>query len=501
MKAQHSGILSGFDLQKIICWFVLVFLIFITSQSRAQCPPNIDFEYGNFTGWKCWIGNHYLLSSTQDTIDVGTRVAPTYGRHEVVSASDGNRLDPFGLFPQNCPNGSGHSIKLGDSTVLAPGVSKGQGVSYTFTIPAGQNKFSLIYNYAVVFKESVVNFHPTWQQANFVIEVKNLTDNILLDCSSLSFHATSGVPGFFNSPVNPDVKCKDWAAGYINLDGNEGKEIQLFFKTATCVPSGHFGYAYVDVNTECNSSFTGAVFCPDDRFVNLSAPPGFRSYKWFNIANTTLGTEKNLRLSPPPPAGDSVYVEFTPYSGYGCVDTLTIYLSDTFKIRASAGTGREFCVDSVQLGANSRPGEVYKWSPSTGLSNPDISNPKALPFSSTRYILTVTSPAGGCLSTDVVDLVKKCDHIELYVPTAFNPGSSVGNNTLRPYLFGYSKVNYFKVFNRYGQLLYSANSNLPGWDGNIKGKPAGTQTVVWMIEAVDAYGRVERRQGTSVLLR
>jgi gliding motility-associated-like protein len=77
----------------------------------------------------------------------------------------------------------------------------------------------------------------------------------------------------------------------------------------------------------------------------------------------------------------------------------------------------------------------------------------------------------------------------------------MGNNTLRPYLYGYSKVNYFKIYDRYGQLLYSANSNLPGWDGTIKGKPASTQTVVWMIEAVDAYGRVEKRHGTSILLR
>jgi gliding motility-associated-like protein len=423
-----------------------------------------------------------------------------FGRHEMLSASDANRLDPFGLFPQNCPNGSGHSIKLGDSTITPPN-SKAQGVSYNFTIPAGQDRFSLIYHYAVVFKESVTFFHSQWEQANFVIEVKDLTDNVLLDCSSFSFHATSGVPGFFNSTVNPDVKCKDWAAGYINLDGYAGKTIQVFFKSATCVPSGHFGYAYVDVNTECNSSFTGAVFCPDDKFIDLSAPPGFKTYKWFNATNNILGTGEKLHLSPPPPTGDSVYVEFTPYSGYGCVDTLTIYVSDTFKIKANAGTGREYCVDTIRLGANARPGEVYTWSPATGLSNPGISNPRALPLASTRYTLTVTSPAGGCLSTDTVNLVKKCDVIELYVPNAFAPNSVKGNNTLRPYLYGYSKVNYFRVYNRYGQLLYSANSNLPGWDGTIKGKPAGTQTVVWMIEAVDAYGRIEKRQGTSVLIR
>jgi len=45
------------------------------------------------------------------------------------------------------------------------------------------------------------------------------------------------------------------------------------------------------------------------------------------------------------------------------------------------------------------------------------------------------------------------------------------------------------------------NSDLPGWDGTIKGKPAATQTVVWVLEAIDAYGRTEKRQGTTVLIR
>jgi gliding motility-associated-like protein len=496
MKALHRNILFGFALQRIIYLLIIIFLSSAAFTSYAQCPTNIDFEKGDFSGWDCWIGTHSLLSATHDTIDVGNLVPPTYGRHQMLSASPGNGVDPFGLFPQNCPNGSGHSIKLGDSTVFTnPGISKAQGVSYVFTIPAGQNNFSLIYHYAVVFKESIINFHSEWQQANFVIEVKNLTDNILLDCSSFSFHATSGVPGFFNSPVNPDVKCKDWAAGYINLDGNAGKTIQLFFKSATCVPSGHFGYAYVDVNTECNSSFTGAVFCPDDKFINLTAPPGFNTYKWFNAANTTLGTGPKLHLSPPPRAGDSVYVEFTPYSGYGCVDTLTIYLSDTLKVKADAGADGEFCVNpSIRLGIDSTPGEIYRWSPAAGLSDPGI-------VLSAQYTLTVTSPGGGCLTTDVVNLVKKCGVIEFYVPNAFNPNSNSSNNTLRPFLYGYSKVNYFRVYNRYGQLLYSKNSDLPGWDGTIHGKPAAPQTVVWMIEAVDAYGKIEKRQGTSILLR
>lgn len=197
-----------------------------------------------------------------------------------------------------------------------------------------------------------------------------------------------------------------------------------------------------------------------------------------------------------------MYVEVTPYNGYGCVDTLTAYLWDTLTVLANAGPDKEFCVNNaVHLGAAPKPGLIYTWLPTTGLSNSNVSNPVVTPNANIQYSLTASSAGGGCKSTDVVNLVKKCNIIEFYVPAAFTPDGDGKNDMLRPVLYGYSRVNYFRVYNRFGQLIYNANSDMPGWDGTIKGKAAGTQTVVWMIEAVDAYGRIEKRQGTSILIR
>jgi gliding motility-associated-like protein len=473
---------------------IFSFLFLLNNNSAAQCPANIDFEKGDFSGWECYIG----------TIEQNTGIirlllsAPTYNRHEIQSSFPGDGNDYWGGFPKNCPNGSNHSIRLGNE-------STGRGaesISYTFTIPAGQNNFSLVYNYAVVLQD---RGHPPNQQPRLSIEVLNITDNKIDSCSSFDFVINGNLPGFKTSPHEQDstpVRYKDWSAAFINLEGNAGKTFKISFTTTDCSQSGHFGYAYIDLSTGCSSTPLGSVFCPDDNFVNLIAPPGFQSYKWFNTTNTTLGTAQNLYLDPLPRAGDTLYVEFTPYNGYGCVDTLTAYLSDTLTVKADAGPDREFCANpSIRLGAISKPGEIYTWSPAIGLSDPQISNPVASPFASTQYTLTVTNTGGGCKSTDVVNLVKKCDVIEIYVPGAFTPDGNGTNDRLRPVLYGFSKVNYFRVYNRLGHLLYAANSDTPGWDGAIKGKPAGTQTVVWMIEAVDAYGRIEKRQGTSILIR
>lgn len=53
--------------------------------------------------------------------------------------------------------------------------------------------------------------------------------------------------------------------------------------------------------------------------------------------------------------------------------------------------------------ANGGSGFTYSWSPSTGLSNPNIANPIASPTVSTTYTLTVTN-AGGCSTSESISI-------------------------------------------------------------------------------------------------
>ncbi len=287
----------------------------LSFSASAQCPDNIDFERGDFTGWKAWVGWHYLKAdNVHDTVDVGVQVPPLPTRHMMMSSFPGDGKDPYGGFPRNCPNGSGHSIRLGlDST--GNHISMAQGLSYEFTIAPGQKNFSLVYNYALVLQNSGANMHTPYQEACFVIEVKNLTDNELLSCTSFNFHATSGIPGFYPSTEDSAIKCKDWAQGFINLNNMEGKTIQLFFKTATCSVYGHWGYAYIDVNTSCSGAFTGATYCKDDTAVVVTAPSGFANYHWYSLNNPNLGDQQTITIKPPPASGDSAFVDIFPYKG------------------------------------------------------------------------------------------------------------------------------------------------------------------------------------------
>ncbi|HEY0434987.1 MAG TPA: hypothetical protein VGC95_14020, partial [Chitinophagaceae bacterium] len=251
-----------------------ILTIFSLAPAYSQvCPYNIDFETGTFEGWKCYIGTTAAINGAN--MITLTESFPTANRHTMYSyARNANQVDPYGHFPVVCPNGSGYSIRLGNN--LAG--TEAEGVSYEFTIPANQNVYSLIYHYAVVFQDP--NHRPE-EQPRMEIEIRDMSDGArLITCSSFTFIPYGTLlPGFFESP-NPQgdtpVWCKDWSAVSVNLNGLAGKTIRMFFKTADCTFKKHFGYAYIDVNSECTDDFVGAKYCPDDTAVNVVAPFGYQ---------------------------------------------------------------------------------------------------------------------------------------------------------------------------------------------------------------------------------
>ncbi|HVZ25747.1 MAG TPA: PKD domain-containing protein, partial [Sediminibacterium sp.] len=145
-------------------------------------------------------------------------------------------------------------------------------------------------------------------------------------------------------------------------------------------------------------------------------------------------------------------------------------------------------------------GLTYQWIPSTGLSNPLSANPSALLTQDQDYRVLITS-AGGCTTTDSV-YVKVQTTGNIYVPQGFTPNNDGINDRAYPILAGIRQLNYFRIYNRWGNLLFQTNDSSPqnGWDGKYAGRlqPAGTYT--WTAEGIDANGNVLKRSGTILLL-
>jgi len=89
----------------------------------------------------------------------------------------------------------------------------------------------------------------------------------------------------------------------------------------------------------------------------------------------------------------------------------------------------------------------------------------------------------------------------VFVPTAFTPNGDGLNDQFRPIAVGISKIEYFRVFNRWGELVFSTTVNGKGWDGNIAGKPQGSGTFVWVVRGIDYKGKHFFAKGTVTLIR
>ncbi|MCO6499982.1 MAG: gliding motility-associated C-terminal domain-containing protein [Vicingus serpentipes] len=84
-----------------------------------------------------------------------------------------------------------------------------------------------------------------------------------------------------------------------------------------------------------------------------------------------------------------------------CTKQGSVTLTPPSPIIAEAGNDQQICVgSSAQLNASG--GSTYSWSPTTGLSNPNIANPVASPSVTTKYFVTVG--AAGCQETDSVTI-------------------------------------------------------------------------------------------------
>lgn len=315
-------------LQQIYCWLRLylrylmrlvpgtIFTLLFTASmllANAQntCPDNIGFENGSFMNWKCYSGQ----ITSGGSINLGLS-NPIDGRHSIIQNVVPPQMDRFGGFPISCPNGSGYSVKLGNELTGA----QADRVSYTFTVPANKNEYSIIYNYAIVFQNPG---HSATEQPRFTSKVFDETEGQYLGCGAFEFVASSGLPGFQVSSVGTGVWYKPWSPVTVKLMNCAGKTITLEFTVNDCSPGGHFGYAYLDVNENCSSPITGNVYCNGATSLTLSAPYGFKEYNWYTADfSTLLGTSNILKLSPIPPVGTKYALEIVPYPGLGCLDTL-----------------------------------------------------------------------------------------------------------------------------------------------------------------------------------
>lgn len=160
-------------------------------------------------------------------------------------------------------------------------------------------------------------------------------------------------------------------------------------------------------------------------------------------------------------------------------------------------------VANQPLQLNATGGNMYTWSPATGMDNPDIANPVvtlSAAYDSVVYKVRVGTD-GGCFAEDEMKVKVFKTGPDIFIPTAFTPNGDGKNDVLKPLPVGIKTFKYFRVYNRWGQMVYSTSAIGSGWDGTFNGKEQATGTYVFMAQATDYLGKQISKKGTIVLIR
>ena len=191
-----------------------------------------------------------------------------------------------------------------------------------------------------------------------------------------------------------------------------------------------------------------------------------------------------------------------------CVDSATVNFNLTNAPIKSVFSAPDFACpsDTIQFVDNSI-GNIKNWD--WDFSNGQTSNlqtPVAQTYPSGNSIkyypvrLSVTDSIG-CSDT-TYKIIKVAPNCYIAVPSAFTPNGDGLNDYLYP-LNAYKATNLiFRVYNRYGQLIFETKDWTVKWDGTFKSLPQPSGTYVWTLEFTEPItGNRISQKGTTVLIR
>ncbi len=245
------------------------------------------------------------------------------------------------------------------------------------------------------------------------------------------------------------------------------------------------------------------ALCFNDTLV-LRGSTNATVYQW-TPANLVRDPDK--LVTPAYPKGTTTFV-LTATGNAGCPKSASDAVLVTMrpKVQAFAGNDTTAVIEEPLQLHGSANVNIYDWTPTAGMNNPSISNPTIIvrnpPDGSgkVQYIFTA-STVEGCSASDtlIVRIFKTSPSI--FIPNAFTPNKDGKNEVFKPILAGMKRLDFFRIYNRYGELVYETNVPGQGWDGNYKGDKQAGNAFVYECQAVDYMNIVKKLKGTVILIR
>ncbi len=269
----------------------------------------------------------------------------------------------------------------------------------------------------------------------------------------------------------------------------------------------------------CHAKDTVAAVVPEPHMMQITTSPdtaicrgarallraaGAYRYVWSPAAGLS-NTESAASVASPE---QTTTYQVVGYSEGDCQsDTANIKLvvndrpEITLPADTAIGTG-----SAVQLPASySQDAITWNWSPDEYLSCTDCAGPISTPHRPITYRV-VAANQWGCTDSASIKINLVCKQGKVFIPNTFTPNNDGMNDLFYPRGKGVSEVLYFRIYNRWGQLVYvrthfKLNDKSAGWDGTFNDKSLPPGVFVYQTAMRCESGDVFKLDGNVTLLR
>jgi gliding motility-associated-like protein len=280
-------------------------------------------------------------------------------------------------------------------------------------------------------------------------------------------------------------------------DFGDGNQSTLLAPVHTYTTPGNYTVKLIVYNVNCSGLFDNITHTYDFRIFNatnfLPKDSSFCVINNFTIRGNitaqkylwnTGAVSEIISVSQP-----GIY--WLQLENDGCVvrDSIELFIKPTATV--SLGNDTSVCTSKPVTISADEDGLQYLWNNGATTKSIIVDKPGI-------FWIEVSSPAK-CNSSDTIQVIwGDCD---LYIPTAFSPNGDGVNDLFGP-VNGINASRYaMKIYNRFGQVVFSSDDQFYKWDGKFKNKPAPVGLYPWILNYLNKNGYPQTEKGTVLLIR
>lgn len=256
-------------------------------------------------------------------------------------------------------------------------------------------------------------------------------------------------------------------------------------------------YAYFRIHNTPEIRVPNDTLVCKGKTIQLSADGGER-YEWHPTSIFTHPNEQSTSLL----VKQNYSVLVKAINGSDCTDSawVNLQIQEPVNLLDITSDTLIFLEQAIQLEAIFDTRAIVNWSPNYNIDCQNCLSPWVHPETTTRYFINYSDTLR-CFESDSSVLVSVTNENNISIPNAFTPNVDGLNDVFKPAYFGVKKLNYFRVYNRWGDLVFETNDLNEGWDGTYNGRMASHNSVfVYQLSVVLFGGEEKSFMGKIVLV-